>query len=136
MTTDSRLKTGTLTLGGESFAGQARSVKITPPKASKASATEEVLDGTVLSADTSDADPWTLTITAIQDFDNPTGLLKYLYDNEGDIVAYSWKPNATAPTFSGSVQVVAGEIGGDVATRLTSSIEMNCTAKPTWTPAV
>lgn len=135
-TVDSRLKTGTLTLGAEVFAGQARSVKITPPKAAKASATEEVLDGTILAADTTDADPYTLTITAVQDFDNPTGLLKYLFDNEGTVVAFSWKPNSAGPTFAGSITVVAGEIGGDVAVRLTSSIEMNCVAKPTWTLAV
>jgi len=132
-TIDSRLKTGTLTLAAVSFAGQSTSVTLTPPKA-KASDTEEVLDGTMLT-DTS-SDPWTLEIEAIQDFDDPVGLQKYLFDNEGDTVVYSWKPNATAPTFSGSVVVIAPEIGGAVATRLKAKIAMNCTAKPTWTPAV
>lgn len=132
-TTDSRLKTGTLTLGGTSYAGQPTSVTLTPPKA-KASDTEEVLDGTQLT-DTS-ADPWILAIEAIQDFTNAAGLQKYLFDEEGTTVAYSWKPNATGPTFSGDVIVVAAEIGGTVATRLKTKIEMSCTAKPTWTPAV
>jgi len=132
-TTDSRLKTGTLTLGAVSFAGQSTSVELTPPK-SKTSGSDEVLDGTVLGDDTS-SDPWVLAIEAIQDFTDPAGLLKFLFDNEGDTVTYSWKPNATGPTFTGSVVVVSGGIGGAVATRLKTKIEMNCTAKPVWTPA-
>jgi len=131
--TDSRLKTGTLTLAAASFAGQSTSVVLTPPKA-KASATEEVLDGEILT-DTS-TDPWVLEIEAIQDFTDPLGLQKYLFDNEGEQVAYSWKPNLVGPTFSGSVTVVASEIGGAVATRLKAKIAMNCTAKPIWTPAI
>lgn len=132
-TTDSRLKTGTLTLAATSYAAQATSVTITPPKA-KASDSEEVLDGTILTDGSTD--PWTLTIEAIQDFTNAAGLQKYLFDNEGTTVTYSWQPNATGPTFSGSLIVVAPEIGGAVATRLKTKVEMNLTAKPTWTPAV
>lgn len=132
-TTDSRLKTGLLTLDALTFAGQSTSVTLTPPKA-KASGSDEVLDGTVLGDDTS-ADPWVLAIEAIQDFTNAAGLQKFLFDNEGDTVPYSWKPNATGPTFSGSVVVVAAEIGGSVASRLKTKVEMSCTGKPVWTPA-
>lgn len=136
-TIDSRVTHGTLTLGGSAFSAQPTAVRIVPPKAkAKSSDTTEVLDGTMLPPDSSDSDPYQLEITAVQDFTAPTGLLKFLYDNEGLVKPFIWKSSATGPTFTGEVVIVAGEIGGDVAKRLTGTITMNCQAKPVWTVAV
>lgn len=130
--TDSRLKEGTLTLDAVAFATQATNVRLTP-------STDEVGDRVeVLSGDVDepeDETTWSLVIDAVQDFDDDAGLINFALQNAGDVVAYSWKPNAGAPTYTGTVKVRPVEIGGDVATRNLTSAEWPCQQKPTATYA-
>ncbi|GIG64259.1 hypothetical protein [Phytomonospora endophytica] len=66
-----------------------------------------------------------LKVTAIQDFDSPEGFQAFLLANEGRVVEFEWLPNADGgPTFSGTVQCRVGDIGGDVASSLTSDLEL------------
>lgn len=129
--TESRLKGGTLTLGsapGEAFETQATNVRLVP-------STDEVGDPLeVLSGDTLDPEDettWALVITAVQDFTDPAGFQNYALQNAGDIVAYTWKPNAVGPTYTGTVKVRPVEIGGDVNKRLTTDAEWPCQEVPT-----
>ena len=128
---ESRLKGGTLTLDALPFATQATNVTLSPD-------TDEVGDPVeVLSGDTvtpEDETTWSLNIEAIQDFDDPDGFVMFAFDNANELVPYSWKPNATGGTFTGTVRVRPVEIGGDVSVRLSTSAEWPCTAKPTYTP--
>lgn len=132
MITTSKLKTGTLTLDALSFASQATNVKLVPSVDEQGDPIE------TLSGDQEGADEvttWQLAITAVQDFDNPAGFVKFCFDNAGLSVPFSWTANAASPTWAGSVTVRAVEFGGDVNTRNTTEAEFAVIGTPTWTPA-
>jgi hypothetical protein len=129
--TDSRQGVGTLTLGAEDFAAQAAAVKLTPSVNSD--------DGTPTlafpdPAPTTTID-WALNIDAIQDFDDPDGLVNYLMDNALSVVAFAWTPKTdTSPSYTGEVQIVPMEIGGDVAVQVVTSVELPVVGEPVRTP--
>ena len=129
---DSRNKGGTLTLDGVAFATQATNVTLTPDTTEQGEPLETLSSATITAEDDT---TWTLGIVAVQDFGDVLGFQAFCFDNANEVVPYSWKPNPTAPTFSGSCRVRPVEIGGDVAARLTTSAAFPCTAKPTRTPA-
>jgi hypothetical protein len=117
---DHRLKTGTLTIDALPFATQATNVTLEPD------VDEEGDELETLSGDTESPEEvysWSLNITAIQDFDDPAGFVRFCKDNAGQEVPFSWRPNAAGVTFSGTVKVRPVSIGGDVATRLDTSAE-------------
>jgi hypothetical protein len=120
--TNSKQKNGTLTLGAIAFACQATNVTITPSRSTNGDQIE-TLCGDVLAPASSRADA--LKITSVQDFNNPDGFVAYTWLQDGDQVAFSWKPsdNVDSPTFTGTVTIEACEVGGDVNTNLTTSVE-------------
>lgn len=122
---DSRLKGGTLTLGGTSFAKQATSVSLVPSTETDGEAIETLSGATITPGESYS---WALNIGMIQDFTDATGLVEYLRAHAGEEVAWSWKPNATGPTYdddgTSKVKIRPTTIGGDVATRLTSDVEL------------
>lgn len=137
-TTESKLKSGVLTLDGVDYACQATNVRLVPPGDARGGSDDtEVLNGNVLAPEDTGANAprWTLHIRAVQDFTNASGFTMWAFENDGDTVPYSWKPNASGPTFSGQIVVKAVEIGGDVNRRLFTPAEFECTAKPTYTAA-
>lgn len=125
---DSRLGPGTLTLAATDFSTQASAVRLTPSVNSE--------DGTPTLA-TPEPPPlttvdWALNIDAIQDFENATGLVNYLMDNALDEVAFAWTPSTPDGTiYSGTVQIVPIEIGGDVAVQVVTSVELPLVGQPT-----
>lgn len=124
---DARLGPGTLLLGAAEFGHQAAAVRLTPDVSSE--------DGTPTLA-TPDPAPessvaWALNIDAIQDFDNPTGLVNYLMDNALSEVAFTWTPlTSAAVVYSGTVQIVPMEVGGDVAVQIVTSVELPVVGEP------
>lgn len=131
--TESRNKNGVLTLGAESFETQTTNVTITPSYEDVGDPVE-TLAGDELTAEKQRTD--SLKITAIQDFTDPDGFVNYTWDNDLTQVAFEWQPSgATGPTISGTVEVLACEIGGDVNTRLTTEVEWQCVGPVTRTPA-
>lgn len=127
--TESRLKSGTLTLDAVPFATQATSVRLVP-------STDEVGDPIeVLSGDetgTDDETTWALVITAIQDFDDVDGFVRFALDNANTKVPFIWRPNNTSTNqFTGTVKVRPVEIGGDVNRRLTTDAEWPLDGAPT-----
>lgn len=129
----SKLKTGTLTLGGTSYACQAKNVTFTPPDIPSGDDAEEVLCGDPLPSD-DDASQWKLKITAVQDFDNPAGLIAHVLQNKGTEEAFTWTPNDTGFGASGTVKIWPGDVGGDVNKILESSLEFPITSgDPVWT---
>lgn len=136
--TESKLKSGTLTLDSLPFATQATNVRLVPNVEEQGDPVE-VLSGDELGAD--ETTRWTLVIEAIQDFDDPAGFIAFCFENAGLSVPFTWEPNNTtgtgdlAPTsFSGSVKIRAAEIGGPVNTRNTAEVEMPCigAVTPAW----
>lgn len=125
--TDSRLGLGTLKLGTLTDAGcQMANVRLVPDHADE--------DGTPTLCDPEPppllTTTWTLQGTAIQDFELPaaTGFQEYCRANNGATVTFDWEPNnsygeVTDLKYSGSCQIRAVEIGGDVAVQITTDFE-------------
>jgi hypothetical protein len=77
--------------------------------------------------------------TFVQDFDDPAGLVQYLWDNNLATVAFEFVPNDTgAPTLSGSVmlEIPAETYGGDVKSRLTSDFAWGIQGAVVMTPPI
>ena len=126
--TDSRQGVGTLTLEAHDFATVAAAVRLTPSVNSS--------DGTPTLAvpkpapDTTVA--WALKIDAIQDFEDAIGLVNYLMDNALAEVPFVWVPITTeGTTYSGTVQIVPMEVGGDVGVQIVTSVELPVVGEPT-----
>lgn len=124
---EDRLKTGTLTLDGVSFASQATNVSLDPETDEDGDALE-VLSGETLTPD--EVSTWTLHIEAVQDFDDAAGFVRFCFANAGDVVAYTWKPNAAGSTWSGTVKVRPVQVGGDVNARLSTEADFPCQETP------
>ncbi len=132
---ESKLRQGRLTLSDgvttQDFACQPTSVII------KSSYKEdgdpvEVLCGDNLPAATTVNK--SLVVTAIQDFDNPAGFMRYLREHELQDLAFAWQANPAAEVAAGTVQARLGDWGGDVGKRLTTAPEMPIIALE-WLPA-
>jgi hypothetical protein len=126
--TDSRLGPGTLLLDTFEFSAQASAVRLTPDVSSE--------DGTPTLAEPDPAPEssvsWALNIDAIQDFEDPEGIVNYLMDNALSVVPFTWTPSTPAGTvYSGSVQIVPIEVGGDVAVQVVTSVELPVVGEPT-----
>ncbi len=126
--TESRLKAGTLTLDATPFATQASNVSL-DPKTDDQGDTLEVLSGDTITPD--DVTGWTLHIEAVQDFDDDAGFVAFALERAGDVVPYSWRPNAAGVTYTGTVRVRPVQIGGDVNARLSTSADWPCQETPT-----
>jgi len=137
MIVESRNKSGTLTLGTgtpKSFACQATNVRISPQHEETDDALE-TLCGDELPAAKKRTD--VLGIVAVQDFSDPAGFVAFTWENDLASVPFTWAPNATGPTYAGTVEVLALEVGGDVGVRLTTEAEWNIVGPVvvTYTPA-
>lgn len=132
MIEESRQKGGTLTLDAQPFAKQATEVSLTPAVRTEGEALE------TLSGDTKSPDEvtdWNLDMGMIQDFLDPAGFVAFANANAGDEVAFSWKPNAdtSSPTYTGTVKVRAVQVGGAIASRLSTSTSWPVVGQPTTT---
>jgi hypothetical protein len=139
---ESKLKQGTLTLGGTGdpvtggveFACQATNVRITPSFTEDGDTLETLCGDKLAPSVTTE---WALAGTSIQDFDNPDGFVKWSWDNNKTDQPFTWNPNTGTTSISGTVQVRALEMGGDVAKRITSDFEWRLQGDPdaTWPSA-
>jgi len=129
---DSRVRDGVLTLDGVSYATQATNVRITPSHEEQG-ARLEVLDGSEIMPALRRRN--TLALEAIQDFDDAEGLIAFSWTTDTTEQTFSWTPGPSAPTYSGSVQVLAIEVGGQVGERLTTTAEWEVVGDVTVTPA-
>ena len=125
--TDSRQGVGTLTIEAHDFSYQAAAVRLTPDVSSE--------DGTPTLAvpkpapDTTVA--WALNVDSIQDFEEPLGLVNYLMDNALSEAPFVWTPITGSTVYSGVVQLVPMEIGGDVGVQVVTSVELPLVGEPT-----
>jgi len=128
--TDSRLGPGVLTLETHAFETQVAACRLTP--------SVDTTDGTpTLATPVPPAEitvSWSLNIDAIQDFEEPLGLVNYLMDNALSEVAFDWTPiTADGTKYAGTVQIVPIEIGGDAGVQVVTSVELPLVGAPTRT---
>lgn len=134
MTVESKVRTGTLTIGGQEFGAQASAVAVRPGHDTSGDPLD-LLDGTTLPASTTRSN--VLAITAVQDFSDPAGFSRFSWDNDLDTVAFTWRPRgAGGESFTGSVEVRALPVGGEVNTRLTADAEWTCVGPVAWAAGV
>ena len=139
--TESRLKDGVLSLGtgpGLDFSCQVTNARINSSYDDDGDAVEtlcgdQIAAGRKLSGRA-------LAGTFIQDWTAAASasVTDYCYTHDLEEVAFSYKPNATGPTLSGTlrIEVPSETYGGDVNTRLTSDFEWQLTAPLVRTPPV
>lgn len=133
--TESKNKNGTLTLGtpGTDFSVQTTSVVITP-EYDETGDPLETLSGDNLG--TSKTRRNVFKIESIQDFTDPDGFVTYTWDNDLQQVAFAWEPTgATGPSYTGTVEVTACEVGGTVNERLSTSVEWDVIGAVSYTAA-
>jgi hypothetical protein len=132
---ESKLRQGVLKFGEVGaqveFGCQASSVIIASTYKEDGEAVE-VLCGDTLPAATTVAK--SLKLTAIQDFDNPAGLMRFLREHELQETPFTWQASPTAEVAVGTVQVRLGDWGGEVGKRLNTTPEMPIITLD-WEPA-
>ncbi len=82
---------------------------------------------------------WVLNLDYAQDWASTDSLSRYLFDNEGELKAVTFKPkkpaSGTAPTWSADVYVTPGAIGGAVDTVAVASVSLGVSGRPVPTVA-
>jgi len=80
---------------------------------------------------------YALVLRAGQDWDT-TGLARYLWDNEGDLLDFSYQAHGAAtpaaagtPIVTGQCRAVPGNYGGEVGTFAEIEVSLPCATKPT-----
>lgn len=80
-------------------------------------------------------DDWSCVLEYVQDWDSPDSLSRYLYENAGQTVPATFRPRSgVGPSFTSSLTLVHGAIGGNVAAAATSTVTCGST-KPVLVPA-
>lgn len=125
---ESRVKSGSLTLGGDAFSCQSTSVGITPDHEGTEEDSVEVLCGDTLAGSVANVLTANLVATNIQDFTNADGLISFSWSHDGEIVDFTWNPTSEPDdAWTGKVTVGALLVGGDVNTRITTDLEWKIT---------
>jgi hypothetical protein len=129
-TTESKVRKGLLQLEAdtagqwEEFSCQPTNVSITPDTTAGTGDELEVLCGDVLASADADKRSATLNIEAVQDFTNAAGFQAYSWVHDGEKRRFRWNPTSdAADQWEGYVSVKASEIGGEVGTRITTSVQ-------------
>lgn len=77
---------------------------------------------------------WALLLNFGQDHESATSLSTFLFENEGEQIAYTVEPLDGGTAYSGTLVAQAGPIGGEVDQFGAASVTMPVQGKPTRTP--
>lgn len=125
--TDSRLGPGTLTIGTTEYGVQISNVRLTPDVSTEdGTPTLGIPEPAPLSSIA-----WSLAGSAIQDWEDDVGFVNFCMDNALAELAFVWVPLDDATVeYTGTVQVLPVEIGGDVAVQATTDFEFPVIGTP------
>jgi hypothetical protein len=123
------MKNAILTLGADDHQAAVNSAALNP---SSSIQTFKGLTPTAVYSEGTHA-TWTLDLTYAQDWTDPNSLGAYLYDNEGETVAFVLEPVADGAGFSGFVIITPGAAGGSVDGIATSTVTLGVVGKPALT---
>ena len=115
------LKDVTLTIGSNGYEKHVSQVIFTPK------ATTIEWQGLTPSAKFTDvtAASWACQLDYVQDWETTDSLSKYLFANEGETEAMTFKPKAAgSPSFAANVTITPGAIGGKVNAFATTSVTL------------
>lgn len=118
------LKDCTMSLGTDSYEKHLSQVTFTP---STSTVTWTGLDGTTHS----DASPatWVCQLGYVQDWETDDSLSQYLLENEGEQVTATFTPKVGSglPSFTSTLTITPGAIGGQVGQFATAQVTLPCT---------
>ena len=78
---------------------------------------------------------WSCTLAYAQDWKTTDSLSRYLYDNEGEQVAASFKPvSGSGGTWSADLLIIPGAIGGTVDQVAVATVTLGVLGRPEFTP--
>lgn len=126
------LKDVVLTVDGDTYEKHVSGVTFTP---SVSTATFKGLESAAVFTQASNAS-WTVDLTYVQDWDTADSLSAYLFNNAGSEITLSFLPQTGSGTWSATVIVVPGSVGGQVDAYATSTVSLPVQGQPTYTPAV
>lgn len=126
------LKDVVLTVDGDTYEKHVSGVTFTP---SVSTATFKGLESDAVFTQASNAS-WTVDLTYVQDWDTADSLSAYLFNNAGSEITLSFLPQTGSGTWSATVIVVPGAVGGQVDAYATSTVSLPVQGQPTYTPAV
>lgn len=122
------LKDVTLTVGTDSYEKHVSSVTLTP---TNATASWKGLNSAATFTDAG-TPTWTLDLSYAQDWDTLNSLSKYLFSNQGATKTITFKPKAAnTPTFTVSVIILAGAVGGTVDSYGEATVSLPVQGQPT-----
>lgn len=79
---------------------------------------------------------WTCDLNFIQDWSSPDSLSSYLYTHAGEEVSVTFQPiSGSGPSFTATLIVADGAIGGAVDTFGETSVSLGSKGKPVLVPA-
>jgi hypothetical protein len=79
---------------------------------------------------------WSCQLTYAQDWDTATSLSRYLFENEGDTVAVTFRPRSgSGPSFTAQLTITPGAIGGAVDSYATAQVTLGVVGRPQLVPA-
>jgi len=79
---------------------------------------------------------WQAILAYAQDWETADSLARYLYENEGKEIPVIFKPRSgVGPSFSVTIIITPGSIGGTVNSFATASVTLGCKGRPELVPA-
>lgn len=126
------LKDVVLTVDGDTYEKHVSGVTFTP---SVTTATFKGLEPTAVFTNVGSS-TWMLDLAYAQDWQTADSLSAYLFANEGAEITLSFVPVTGGGTWTATVIVVPGSVGGAVDSYATSSVSLPIQGRPTFTPAV
>lgn len=126
------LKDVVLTVDGDTYEKHVSGVTFTP---SVTSATWKGLEPSAVFTNVG-ASTWMIDLAYAQDWETTDSLSAYLFANEGEEITLSFVPVSGGGTWSATVIIVPGAVGGAVDSYATSSVSLPVQGRPTFTPAV
>jgi hypothetical protein len=126
------LKDVVLTVDGDTYEKHVSGVTFTP---SVTSATWKGLEPTAVFTNVGSS-TWMIDLAYAQDWETADSLSAYLFDNEGAEITLSFVPVSGGGTWSATVIIVPGAVGGAVDSYATATVSLPVQGRPTFTPAV
>lgn len=127
------LKDVILALGTDSYEKHVSGVVFTPKPST---ITWQGLTPAAKFTDVAAAD-WTCALSYVQDWETADSLSAFLFANEGETIEATFKPRSgTGPTFTASLVITPGAIGGQVNSYATTTASLGCSGRPVLVPAV
>lgn len=121
-----------LTLGDNDYQGSVSKVEIAP--------TSSIVNWKGMTPAASYSFPtsstWACNLEYAQDWETTNSLSRYLHDHEGETVEATFEPKNGGASFTATLVIVPGTIGGSVDTVATATVALGVRGKPSYVPAV